>query len=386
MNLKLKAGTLELDPAWDMLGQMWAVWSSATGWTYYGYDGWGRRIRRSTSIGGVSVNTYYVHDGDHVAVEYDDQGSTPRYYSYYPGVDRPHGLWSNYAQYYYAQDAEGNVTGLLDRNGSVVNEYRYTPFGQAESVREGVPNALRFKGRELDPETGFYYMRARYYDPHLGRFISEDPIGLAGGINPYVFAGNDPINYADPYGLDTCDKALMYVEGGVVKCPGGGPATAAPITVTAPWPFATGRSWGASSNFGNPYARGSTGCCTASQAGDVFAGAGQMLAPFQGPAEIAGEIATLPLAAGSMGGRVLVPIAGRLTGFTKHGINSAINHNGVGVATWAILDAVKNPLRTVAQSGDRMRYVGQNAVVVLNSTGRVITTWARSSAAWRIRP
>jgi RHS repeat-associated protein len=98
------------------------------------------------------------------------------------------------------------VTGLVDRDGAVVNEYHYTPFGQAESVREGVPNPLRFKGRELDPETGFYFMRARYYDPHLGRFISEDPIGLAGGINPYVFAGNDPVNSADPYGLDCTIK------------------------------------------------------------------------------------------------------------------------------------------------------------------------------------
>jgi len=123
------------------------------------------------------------------------------YLSYYPGVDRPHGLWGEYAQYYYIQDAEGNVAGLLDHTGGLVNEYDYQPFGTAESVREGIPNPLRFKAREFDTETGLYYMRARYYDPGHRRFISEDPLGVAGGINPYVFAGNDPINYSDPFGL-----------------------------------------------------------------------------------------------------------------------------------------------------------------------------------------
>ena len=49
-------------------------------------------------------------------------------------------------------------------------------------------------------ETGLYYMRARYYDPQLGRFVSEDPIGLAGGINAYVYAGDNPVNGRDPSG------------------------------------------------------------------------------------------------------------------------------------------------------------------------------------------
>ena len=62
---------------------------------------------------------------------------------------------------------------------------------------------MGFTGREWDAETQLYFYRARYYDPQLGRFLSEDPIGLAGGINPYVYAGNDPVNHKDPYGLDT---------------------------------------------------------------------------------------------------------------------------------------------------------------------------------------
>jgi hypothetical protein len=49
-------------------------------------------------------------------------------------------------------------------------------------------------------------MRSRYYDPDLARFLSEDPLGLGGGINPYVYAGNDPINATDPFGLSECPE------------------------------------------------------------------------------------------------------------------------------------------------------------------------------------
>jgi RHS repeat-associated protein len=59
-------------------------------------------------------------------------------------------------------------------------------------------------GAQYDQETGLYYMRARYYDPELGRFLSEDPIGIAGGLNLYAYAGNDPVNASDPAGLDPC--------------------------------------------------------------------------------------------------------------------------------------------------------------------------------------
>jgi RHS repeat-associated protein len=64
--------------------------------------------------------------------------------------------------------------------------YAYRPFGTLEIVTEpgGAFNPLRFTGQYFDSETGLCYTRARYYDPTLRRFISEDPIGLAGGINP----------------------------------------------------------------------------------------------------------------------------------------------------------------------------------------------------------
>lgn len=83
---------------------------------------------------------------------------------------------------------------------TVESRYRYTPFGDTAATASSVDNRARFAGRELDTETGLYFNRARYYDPQVGRFISGDPAGLAGGMNPYVFAGNDPVNGRDPSG------------------------------------------------------------------------------------------------------------------------------------------------------------------------------------------
>jgi RHS repeat-associated protein len=77
-----------------------------------------------------------------------------------------------------------------------------------------IGDALRFKARELDP-TGLYYMRARYYDPTLARFISQDPLGDSGGENAYGFGVNDPVNSSDPSGSSPCSRAIEE-EGGYV--------------------------------------------------------------------------------------------------------------------------------------------------------------------------
>ncbi len=65
--------------------------------------------------------------------------------------------------------------------------------------------ASAFTGREWDPETGLYYYRARYYDPKIGRFISEDPLPLRARkpreLDAYAYVANNPVNYSDPTGL-----------------------------------------------------------------------------------------------------------------------------------------------------------------------------------------
>jgi type VI secretion system secreted protein VgrG len=75
--------------------------------------------------------------------------------------------------------------------------------GRPEAAATASENALLYGGRENDA-TGLLYYRARYYDPKLQRFISEDPLGLAGGIDLYTYTLNDPITFVDPFGLAAC--------------------------------------------------------------------------------------------------------------------------------------------------------------------------------------
>ena len=72
---------------------------------------------------------------------------------------------------------------------------------------------LRYTGKQLDPDTGLYYSRARWYSPYLGRFMSRDPIGIDDGLHMYAYVGNDPINYTDPSG--ECALAGAAIGGSI---------------------------------------------------------------------------------------------------------------------------------------------------------------------------
>lgn len=186
--------------SWNSSGQLVSVTHNGMT-TTFGYDGLGRRVRKTTN----GVSKRYVHDGQNLLAELDAAGNRIAEYTYYPGIDRPHSVryWSagSATTYYYATESPGHVIGLIDSSNLLVARYSYSPWGQLQHMVGSVPNVLLFGAREYDSETGLYYNRARYYDPSLGRFISEDPIGLRGGINPYVYASNDPVNNLDPSGL-----------------------------------------------------------------------------------------------------------------------------------------------------------------------------------------
>ena len=73
-----------------------------------------------------------------------------------------------------------------------------------------------------------------------------------------------------------------------------------------------------------------------------------------------------------------------ITGYTRHALNQAIDRDGVGVSTKAILEAVRNPEKIKFENGV-VKYIGENATVILNEVGKVITTWARNSRGFRIK-
>jgi RHS repeat-associated protein len=97
-------------------------------------------------------------------------------------------------------DSIGSVLRLVDADGQFADALSYEPFGRTRS--DASASRIGFTGRERD-DADLYYYRARYYHTGLARFISEDPLGLTAGVNPYVYAFNDPINAVDPTGLRT---------------------------------------------------------------------------------------------------------------------------------------------------------------------------------------
>jgi RHS repeat-associated protein len=96
-------------------------------------------------------------------------------------------------------DALGSTLALTDTGGAVRQTYSYEPYGEVTASGSS-DNPYQYTGRENDG-TGLYYYRARYYSPALKRFVSEDPMGLAAGLNSYAYVHGNPISATDPLGL-----------------------------------------------------------------------------------------------------------------------------------------------------------------------------------------
>ncbi|MDK2127027.1 RHS repeat domain-containing protein, partial [Parachitinimonas caeni] len=118
--------------------------------------------------------------------------------------------------YYYHPDQIGTPRELTNAAGQIVWRAEYLAWGNTLKLHwltdaEPVEQPLRFQGQYYDEETGLHYNRFRYYDPDLGRFVSQDPILLKGGINLYSYALN-PVSWVDPLGL-------QKKKGGGKGCP-----------------------------------------------------------------------------------------------------------------------------------------------------------------------
>jgi RHS repeat-associated protein len=101
------------------------------------------------------------------------------------------------------------------------------PFGEARILIADIENNLRFPGQYYDRETGLHYNYHRYYDPDTGRYLTPDPIGLAGGMNLYVYVDGNPVNWSDPLGLTGLENTAGNIAQQVIK----GTATAGTISI-----------------------------------------------------------------------------------------------------------------------------------------------------------
>ena len=111
----------------------------------------------------------------------------------------------NKRTFYYHQDEQLNTALITNRNGEIKNQYQYDAFGNGLEAVEELPNRIRYTGQQYDQQTEQYYLRARYYNPIVGRFTQED-VYQGDGLNLYTYCRNSPVVYYDPSGY--ADKFL----------------------------------------------------------------------------------------------------------------------------------------------------------------------------------
>ncbi|MFJ2289472.1 RHS repeat-associated core domain-containing protein [Pseudomonas iridis] len=190
----------------------------------YQYDAFGRRISKTVD----GEKTEFFWQGDQLVAE--SSKTQHRSYVYEPGTFRPLALLDGKGPkkacpFYYQLDHLGTPQELTDYSGEIVWSAQYDAYGKVAAItlagEEYLDQPLRFQGQYFDAESGLHYNRHRYYDPRLGRYLTPDPIKLAGGLNQYQYVPN-PTGWVDPLGLSSnCPpsaprRPMRYEAGRVV--------------------------------------------------------------------------------------------------------------------------------------------------------------------------
>ncbi|UQZ32242.1 hypothetical protein C2I18_00985 [Paenibacillus sp. PK3_47] len=151
--------------------------------TQVNYNFQGQVISEEKIVNGVFVEQANFVRGDRILVKKDKKAAK---------------------DYYYLYNGHGDVVQIVNTSGAVVNNYTYDEWGNITSQVEGTSNSFKYTGEVYDAETGLYYLRARYYDPSMGRFLNEDTyegqIDNPLSQNLYTYVVNNPLIYSDPTG------------------------------------------------------------------------------------------------------------------------------------------------------------------------------------------
>ena len=191
----------------------------------YLYDCLNRIAEVQTKAGDIQKNHYdaeglrsqmeengklvsFIYADREVITEEDEAGEHIRYI-------RGHELLASDSErartyYHYACDELGSITDITDCHGTVLNHYAYDAFGNRTVEEETVENRFGFAGEMMDAVTGQYYLRARFYNPVIARFLSEDTY-YGDGLNLYAYCHNNPVGYVDPSG-HLCEKKQYKLE------------------------------------------------------------------------------------------------------------------------------------------------------------------------------
>mgnify|MGYP004690212369 CR=1 FL=1 len=162
------------------------------------YDGEG--LRHEMEENGRLIKFLYNEDREVVAEE-TSNGTITRYI-------RGLGIISSDSEeaktyYHYVSDEQGSITHVLSEDAEILNHYSYDAFGNIIEKTEKVENRFCYNGEMLDPVTQQYYLRARFYNPVIGRFTQEDTY-YGDGLNLYQYCQANPVGYVDPSGHSVC--------------------------------------------------------------------------------------------------------------------------------------------------------------------------------------
>jgi RHS repeat-associated protein len=204
------ASTRNTGLTWDGKYQLTAVTTNGASVERNGFDALGRRV---WTWDGTTTN-YMIYDGSHVIAEVNATGALQRAYVYGPGIDNILATTvhtgATVKSYFYLTDHLGTVHAIADGTGTIVESYRFDAWGRVIGVydvnnnpltQSTIGNRYLWQGREYSWKTSLYFFRARWYDPITGRWLSNDPIGISGGLNQYVAFLSNPVNFRDPLGL-----------------------------------------------------------------------------------------------------------------------------------------------------------------------------------------
>ena len=199
---------------WDAENRLIAVTIIATGHrSEFAYDGLGRRvvIRELDVVSTVlteTSNKKYLWDGVEIAEERDTTGANVTKQFYAQGfVD------SDLTKLYYTRDHLGSIRELTDSSQVVRARYDYDPYGRMTKISGDRDSFLGYTNMQWHMQSGLNLTMFRAYDPNVGRWISQDPIGELGGVNLYDYVVNNPISFGDELGLNPGVMAFPAFSG-----------------------------------------------------------------------------------------------------------------------------------------------------------------------------